>query len=413
MPLFCLRGRFALIVLVSLLPAAPAAAQVLTVLHSFSGGPNDGKNPGGSLALSGSTLFGMTSSGGSVGPGTVFQIGTDGTGFGLLHSFAGGLSDGQNPTGSLALSGANLYGMTQGGGSASDGVVFKVGADGSGFGLLHSFTGGPTDGSGPLGSPIQSGATLCGMTFQGGAANVGTIYRMNTDGTAFSLLHSFAGGPADGQDPGYSSLVKSGSTLYGMTITGGATGFGTVFKVNTDGTGFALLHSFDAAGGDAWAALGSLTLSGSTLYGMTRQGGGGAGAIFKINTDGTGYGIMHIFAGQPGDGAAPVGTLTAIDSVLYGTTPLGGADNLGTIFEINDDGTGYATLYSFTGGPNDGANPGDLTLAGTTLYGITGAGGASNLGTIFSFTPVPEPSALALLGAAAAFGRWRRIQRSR
>src|SRR5213080_3115464 len=86
------------------LPAQPAPAQV-TVLHSFGGGASDGKNPSGSLALSGSNLYGMTGSGGTAGPGTVFRIGTGGTGFALLHSFAGGPVDGSTPNGSLTLSG--------------------------------------------------------------------------------------------------------------------------------------------------------------------------------------------------------------------------------------------------------------------------------------------------------------------
>lgn len=223
----------------------------------------------------------MTSSGGSAGPGTVFQIGTDGVGFGLLHSFAGGLNDGQNPTGSLAQSGATLYGMTGGGGSTSDGVVFKVGTDGSGVGLLHSFTVGPADGSLPLGSPIQSNSTLFGMTLQGGTANLGTIYKMNTDGTGFGLVHSFAGGPADGSLPGYSGLVQSGDAFYGMTGGGRTADQGTVFRINADGNGFAHLHSFSPFTGDGWQPYGSLTLSGSTLYGMTHRAGVGPGRSLR------------------------------------------------------------------------------------------------------------------------------------
>ena len=74
--------------------------------------------------------------------------------------------------------------------------------------------------------------------------------------------------------------------------------------MNTDGTGFTLLHTFAAATGDGWSPLGSLTLVGNTLYGMTRQGGGGAGTIFEINTDGTNYNRLHTFTGQFGGDAA-------------------------------------------------------------------------------------------------------------
>ena len=177
-----------------------------------------------------------------------------------------------------------------------------------------------------------------------------------------------------------------------------------MFKVNTDGTGFSLLHSFVAANGDGWAPVGSLTLFGSTLYGMTRQGGGAAGTIFRINVDGTGYSLFHSFTGMSGgDGANPVGDLLLLGSTLYGTTPIGGPANLGTIFEIGTDGSGYTVLHSFAGGSTDGANPAGLIFSGSSLYGMTGTGGTSNLGTIYSFPiSVPEPSTL-LLAAGGAF----------
>ena len=179
--------------------------------------------------------------------------------FSLLHSFTGGLNDGQNPYGSLTLSGSTFYGMALGGGSVvNDGVVVKIAADGSNFGLVHSFQGGTTDGSGPLGSLVQSGSTLYGMTTQGGTANIGTVFKVNSDGSGFGVIHSFTGAPADGRTPSYSTPVISGTTLYGMTAEGGIADQGSVYKVNTDGTGFSLLHSFDPAAGGAWDPAGSL-----------------------------------------------------------------------------------------------------------------------------------------------------------
>jgi uncharacterized repeat protein (TIGR03803 family) len=194
-----------------------ANGQAITILHNFVAGPNDGKNPQAALTASGNTLYGMCASGANE-PGIVFQIGTDGSGFSLLHTFTGGLSDGANPTGSLLLSGASLYGTTIGGGSSSnDGTVFSLNADGTGFGVLHSFTGGNTDGISPHGTLIQSGSTMYGMTGQGGTANLGTIFQVNINGTGFALPHSFAGGANDGHGPSYNMLTQSGTTLFGMT----------------------------------------------------------------------------------------------------------------------------------------------------------------------------------------------------
>src|SRR5678816_1838971 len=95
---------------------------------------------------------------------------------------------------------------------------------------------------------------------------------MNIDGTDCAVLHNFTGGASDGSGP-FESLTLSGSKLYGMTPDGGSSDRGTLFSMNTDGTGFSLLHSFTSGNSDGADPFGSLTLSGSTLYGMTQHGG--------------------------------------------------------------------------------------------------------------------------------------------
>ncbi|HUJ42276.1 MAG TPA: choice-of-anchor tandem repeat GloVer-containing protein, partial [Opitutaceae bacterium] len=106
------------------------------------------------------------------------------------------------------------------------------------FTVIHDFAGGANDGANPQGDLIVSGSTCYGMTCAGGSGNMGTIFKVSTDGTGFALLHSFAGGAGDGASP-YGSLTLSGTTLYGMTYAGGSSGLGTVFRINMDGTGFA------------------------------------------------------------------------------------------------------------------------------------------------------------------------------
>jgi uncharacterized repeat protein (TIGR03803 family) len=268
--------------LVLLAAFGPAGADV-TLLHEFAGGGDDGRVPWGSLTLSGSTLYGMTTNGGDIDWGVVFQVNTDGSGFSLLHEFAGGGSDGRYPYGSLMLSGSTLYGMTYQGGDSYKGVVFRVGTDGSGFSLLHEFAGGGSDGSNPnYGSLTLSGSTLYGMTAKGGDNDGGVVFQVNTDGSGFSLLHEFAGGGSDGYQP-QGSLTLSGSTLYGMTSYGGDSNRGVVFQVNTDGSGFSLLHEFAGGLSDGSYPRGSLTLSGADLYGMTNMGGdSGLGVVFKM-----------------------------------------------------------------------------------------------------------------------------------
>ena len=165
--------------------------------------------------------------------GTVFKLNPDGTGFSLLHSFSySDTTDGTNPYGSLVGTGTTLYGETiNGGGASLSGALFKIATDGTGFTLLHSFAGGAADGRKPQGTPVLSGTTLYGTTGMGGSSGAGTVFKIATDGTGFALLHSFAGGATDGANLD-GSLIASGSTFYGMSsAAGSAANGGTVFKL--------------------------------------------------------------------------------------------------------------------------------------------------------------------------------------
>ncbi len=327
----------------------------------------------------------MTSYGGASGLGTIFKINKDGTAFVLLHSFAGGSADGKQPGyGSLILNGAALYGMTGEGGGSGLGTIFKINTNGTGYAVLHFFAGGASDGANPMGSLIAKGTWLYGMTWHGGTNDTGTLFKIGTNGTGFALVHTFSGDVSDGAYP-YGSLVSKGSMLYGMTTWGGAIGVGTIFKINANGTGFAQLHSFSGAT-DGQLPYGSLMIKGSALYGMTNQGGSGnEGTIFKINTSGTGFTTLHHFSGSATDGAYPLGSLISKGSNLYGMTNRGGSSTYGTIFKINVNGKGFAVLHSFISDTVDGTVPqGSLIMKGSLLYGTTMAGGPSDNGIIFS-----------------------------
>src|SRR6185369_524371 len=95
------------------------------------------------------------------------------------------------------------------------------------------------------------------------AGSLGLILAGRATAQTFTTLYSFQGGN-DGANP-YAGLILSGNTLYGMARDGGSSGNGTVFAVNTDGSGFAVLHTFTNIDG-AHPETG-LILSGNTLYG--------------------------------------------------------------------------------------------------------------------------------------------------
>src|SRR5258706_13771163 len=145
----CLKSLFrspALIAVLGLIPAGQVIAQTFTNLYSFTGG-SDGASPEAGLVLSGNTLYGTARLGGSSSNGTVFAVQTNGTGFTILHSFtavSGSLStnsDGAAPYAALTLLGSTLYGTARDGGSSGNGTVFAINTDGTGFTNLHSFSG--------------------------------------------------------------------------------------------------------------------------------------------------------------------------------------------------------------------------------------------------------------------------------
>ncbi len=326
---------------------------VLTVLHSFAGGTNDGDSPVDSLTLSGTILYGMTYHGGANGLGTIFKFDTTKNVLTVLHGFAGGANDGASPSGSLTLSGTTLYGMTRSGGAGERGTIFKFDTTKNVITVLHSFAGAPNDGASPYGTLSLSGTTLYGMTLWGGAGDWGTIFKFDTTKNVLTVMHSFAGRPSDGQYP-YGSLALSGTTLYGMTFEGSAGDQGTIFKCDTTTGLVTFLHNFAGGASDGqYPYYGSLTLSGTTLYGMTFEGGaGGKGTIFKLDTTTDLVTVLHGFAGGANDGASPYGSLTLSGTTLYGMTFQGGANNLGAIFSMPS-----GPLYTIAGIVTSSAGP--------------------------------------------------------
>jgi len=375
-------------------------ASGIKILDSFHS--TRGVSPTGSLTLSGTTLFGMTSAGGTENMGTIFEFGTQSNVETVLHSFGKTATDGFQPYGSLILSGTILYGTTYQGGVNQGGTIFKFDTKKNVETVLYSFAGGTTDGAGPYGSLTLSGTTLYGMTQYGGAELLGTVFMFDTTTNVETVLHSFAGYPTDGASPTGSLTLLGTTTLYGMTPHGGVANQGTIFMIDTDGTGYQVLHSFLGGASDGAGPTGSLTLSGTTLYGMTQHGGVGVdspGTIFEFDTVADVETVLHSFEGSSTDGSSPYGDLTVSGTTLYGMTYQGGSklggppfNGQGTIFMFDTDTKVQTILHNFAGGTTDGERPyGSLTLSvsGTTLYGMTYQGGAYNGGTIFSIPSVP------------------------
>jgi uncharacterized repeat protein (TIGR03803 family) len=318
--------------------------------------------------------------------------------FEVVHPFTGSPGDGANPSGPLIqATDGNFYGMTLFGGSLGVGTIYRVQPDGTET-VLHSFISAPGDGANPAGALTQAtDGNFYGATQLGGAAGLGTIYQMTPDGTV-TILHNFT--HDDGAAVPAGTLIQaSDGNLYGTSIytdhddrTGYFTGGGTVFQITLDGT-LTILHHF-AGGADGYGPNGGLVqASDGNFYGTTHYTGGndmgqffGGGTLYQMTLDGT-VTTLHEFAGGT-DGYQPLaGLVIATDGTFYGTTSAGGMPNQGTVFQITSDGT-IAILHTFAGGA-EGAQPftGLIQATDGNFYGTTQQAGALNGGTVFRITP--------------------------
>lgn len=309
----------------------------------------------------------------------------------LLHNFSG-TGDGAQPWDTPIEYGAgNFYGTTLSGGANKWGTIFKITPGGT-LTVLYSFCSkaGCADGQLPhAGLFADKAGNFYGTATYGGDANgQGVVFKLATDGKQ-TVLYSFTGSPNDGQYPYGGVIMDKRGNLYGTTVGGGPDNDGAVFKLAPDGSE-TVLHFFTNIAGDGNSPMGSLVADKhGNLYGTTQLGGANdLGTVFKL-TPGGRETIFHSFTGAPNDGTEPsAGLIIDSQGNLYGSTWAGGADNMGSVFRLAPDGS-ETILHSFAGPPGDGRGPqGDLTMDKSgNLYGSTYEGGANGDGTLFQLAP--------------------------
>lgn len=257
--------------------------------------------------------------------------------------------------------------------------------------VLHSF--GPTNVDGVNGWGVVTLANdgfLYGCTVNRGPGGGGSIYRIRTNGSDYAMLHAFDR-TRDGAEPTGGVIAGRDGMLYGTTFRGGANDSGTVFRVERDGTAFQVLHHFASSNDCRNPQSELIEAQDGQIYGTATGGGGhGLGGVFKIGKDGQGYSIVTgFFRGQPDDPRRPVGGLIQLASgAFYGTTKMGGSKNNGTVFRLEPGGqlSVVKSLGLVAGGvmQPEGTllEAADGLLYGTcTLGGTVGGGGVFRIAT--------------------------------
>ena len=320
-----------------------------------------------------------------------------------------GVSNGAYPVGPLVQgSDGNFYGATSGGGNAvsgtnSGGTVFQMTPDGI-LTTLYSFAGG-SDGNGPYGALVQG----ADGNFYGTATY--RVFKMTPDGT-LTTLHSFYPPSSDGGSPSGGLAQGTDGNFYGTTVAGGANGAGTFFKITPDGT-LTTLASLSFPGWTG-AGIGVSTLllgSDGNFYGSTQAGGTytnenthGFGTLFRVTTNGT-LTILASFSRTNGAVPTHPALVQGSDGNFYGTTSSGGVysnssypQGFGTVFQVTADGV-ITALISFNGTNGIRPSTGLILASDGNFYGATFTGGPSGGGTFFRLS-VPGAASPKIIASA-------------
>ena len=350
-----------------------AAGNGIVVLHTFA--RTDGYYPINQLVEgSDGNFYGATLFGGASSFGTLFRMTPAGAvttlrSFDVNSGFSSRSALVQGPDGAF-------YGASKGGGANAKGYVFRLQTDGA-FTILHSFSG--MDGM----APVDAGAlavgpdgNLYGATLYGGSDNVGTIYRISTAG-AFTSLHSFVLSRTSGYAPAAGLLLGHDGAFYGTTSTAGdqsaphtgsGTAAGTVFRMTAAGD-VTILHTFFAGGttGDLGNPNAALVQAGDgTLYGTAQSTAG----VFRIAPDGSGYAIVTTFdAANRTD--FPRQLVLATDGNFYFTTDDATlTDQYGKIYRVTPAGA-TSVVWSFDQAVADTPLAALMQARNGSLYGTT------------------------------------------
>ena len=292
----------------------------------------------------GTRFWGTALEGGQDDNGVIYTFDPASGSYAPVHAYAGAPGDGSQSHSSLVMGTGAHYALSAAGGRHDRGALLQVDPTTGAAALAYSFdtsTGDDPHGRLTIGS---DGQTLYGMTRSGGKDGTGVIFSFAPASGTYTVLKHFgkADDATNGSTPDHGFLTLVGDSLWGLTTAGGTDGLGVLFRIDQDGSDFTIVHSFGAGDDDGERPHGSVTLLGDELYGTGYSGGQfGMGTVFRVGTDGSGYETIASFGGSV-TGAYPKDNVTfsADGTAMFGMTIAGGANDPdcseadGTVFSV-------------------------------------------------------------------------------
>jgi len=396
-----------------------------TYIHPNQAGQRGGNttSPGVGNQVVTSTYYGKTTSTGA--QGVIFVSNKDGTHKFGVADFNGYPSDGSYPfyTTPHQASDGKVYGSTYVGGANNIGAVYKYEA-GSACqkSLIYSNSAGASSGGNFANvNELSDGKIYAVMSY--GTGGYGGVVKMDKDGSNVQVLHVFKYSTDTATPYTVGALANAGiavpvgarydgaypygegadGKVYGTTYAGGYGNFGTVWRMDKDGSNYEiiqLLYNSYRVMNNATSTIPATAVYGprnpygnvaqgqdGRIYLLTYTGGtGNVGGLWSFNANGTDTRILH--SGVSADGTYPYRGPTIINGAVYGTFSYGGTNNNGVVFKYDLTTNSYSKLHSFSN-TTDGYLPwAGVSYDGTSLYGTCIAGGGAGvIGTLWKIKP--------------------------
>lgn len=375
---------------------------------------------GNPLLGSDGNIYVASSSGGTNGGGTVTRITPAGE-LTVLAALTGSGEVGAQPySGLMQASDGNFYGTTYTGGTNGRGTVYRINSAGT-YATLYSFTADKNAPILPYAGLVQGpDGFLYGTTLRGGPDDAGVVFKVSLTGEQ-SVVYSFTGGK-DGKNPEGTLIVGADGNFYGTTLIGGDHDRGVIYRMTPSGQvttvySFPTLSEFNTQGlainvTGANPRAGLLLGADGNFYGTAYQGGAsGYGTVFRMTPAGV-VTTVHDFTGPPNDGGFPLASVSRdADGNYYGTTERGGSLGRGAVWRLGSDGS-YQMLHGLAGGVEDGQTLYTAPLpVGAELYvvsftDILGGSGAlfklqQRVGGVLPVNLVVSPKQIDTGGSAA------------